>query len=77
MEHPPTYEIATSQDHWTIIAPYIKSNDLCSAAVVCVRWHEIFAPQLWGNPASHFGTENDSVYGDCQRIKKVLSWLIV
>lgn len=59
----PTYEMATSQDHWSIIAPYIQSPDLCSCALVCERWHEIFAPKLWGNPASHFGTEDDSVYG--------------
>jgi len=60
---PPSYEEATTRDYWTIIAQYIQSPDLCSASLVSKRWHTIFAPCLWGNPASHFGTENDRVYG--------------
>ena len=30
--------------------------------------------QLWGNPASHFGKENDDVYVALVRFKRVLSW---
>ncbi|KAL9044735.1 MAG: hypothetical protein Q9214_002145 [Letrouitia sp. 1 TL-2023] len=61
---PPSYESATRRDHWVIIARYIRSSDdLCAASRVCARWHQIFSPLLWGNPASHFGTENDRVYG--------------
>lgn len=61
----PSYAEAVSHDHWNIIAPYIPSADLCSCALVCSRWHEIFSAHLWGNPASHFGVENDAVYGNC------------
>jgi len=60
---PPSYETATTRDYWAIVAQYIASSDLCAASLVSKRWHEIFAPYLWGNPASHFGTENDAVYG--------------
>ena len=60
---PPSYEEATARDPWALVASYIESADLCAASLVCRRWHEIFAPCLWGNPASHFGTENDRVYG--------------
>lgn len=60
---PPSYEEATTRDYWTIIAQYIKSPDLCAASLVSKRWHTIFAPCLWGNPASHFGTQDDMVYG--------------
>ena len=60
---PPSYESAVNRNAWNIIAPWIPSSDLCSASLVCRKWHTIFAPFLWGNPASHFGTENDAVYG--------------
>jgi hypothetical protein len=60
---PPSYETAMTRDYWSIVANYIPSHDLCTAALVCRRWHEIFASQLWGDPASHFGTQNDMVYG--------------
>ena len=60
---PPTYETATARDAWAIIARYIPSDDLCAVCLVCHRWHELFVPFLWGAPASHFGTENDAVYG--------------
>jgi hypothetical protein len=46
-----------------IIAHYIPSTDLCAASLVCRKWYEIFEPFLWGAPASHFGTDNDAVYG--------------
>ena len=60
---PPSYEEATTRDHWALVAGYIRSSDLCAVSQVSRRWHEIFAPYLWGDPASHFGTENDRVYG--------------
>ncbi|MCJ1286187.1 hypothetical protein MMC26_005532 [Xylographa opegraphella] len=69
---PPSYEEATTRDYWTIIAQYIRSPDLCSASLVSKRWHAIFAPCLWGNPASHFGTENDRVYVALTRFKRTL-----
>jgi hypothetical protein len=62
-EIPPSYESATTRDAWKIIAHYIPSTDLCAASLVCQRWYEIFEPFLWGAPASHFGTDNDAVYG--------------
>lgn len=60
---PPSYESATDRDAWAIIAHYIPSSDLCAASLVSHRWQDLFMPFLWGNPASHFGTENDAVYG--------------
>lgn len=63
--NPPSYEKATLVNAWDIIAKYIPSSDLCSAALVCEEWHSIFVPHLWGNPASHFSQENDRVYGEC------------
>lgn len=59
----PSYEAANARDYWPIVAQYIPSRDLCAAALVCREWHRIFTRQLWGNPASHFGVENDVVYG--------------
>ncbi|KAK4540353.1 hypothetical protein LTR36_009310 [Oleoguttula mirabilis] len=69
---PPSYEKATLIDYWDLIARYVPSNDLCSAALVCSRWHATFAPHLWGNPASHFGIENDRVYVALTRFKRTL-----
>lgn len=69
---PPTYEKATIVDHWNLVARYIPSSDLCSAALVCSRWHSTFAPHLWGNPASHFGIENDRVYVALTKFKRTL-----
>lgn len=74
MEPPPSYIQATTADHWSIIASFVASKDLCSAALVCRRWNKVFTTQLWGNPASHFGTENDDVYVALVRFKRVLSW---
>ncbi|KAF2480812.1 hypothetical protein BDY17DRAFT_254707 [Neohortaea acidophila] len=70
--HPPSYETATRIDPWHIIARYIPSNDLCSAALVCSTWHSTFTPHLWGNPASHFGIENDHVYVALTKFKRTL-----
>lgn len=66
---PPSYESATDRDAWTIIAHYIPSSDLCAVSLVCRRWHGLFMPFLWGDPASHFGTDNDAVYGNNQNNK--------
>ncbi|KAI4744256.1 hypothetical protein E4T50_05350 [Aureobasidium sp. EXF-12298] len=57
--NPPSYGQATTVNAWDLIADYIPSSDLCSAALVCQQWYTTFAPHLWGNPASHFGDEND------------------
>ncbi|GME42580.1 Beta-lactamase-related protein [Neofusicoccum parvum] len=70
----PSYEAANTRDYWPIVAQYIPSRDLCSAALVCRQWHRIFTRQLWGNPASHFGVENDVVYVALVRFKRTLSW---
>lgn len=69
---PPSYASATLVDYWDIIARYMPSNDLCSAALVCSRWHATFVPHIWGNPASHFGIENDAVYVALTRFKRTL-----
>ncbi|KAK3072046.1 hypothetical protein LTR53_007556 [Teratosphaeriaceae sp. CCFEE 6253] len=69
---PPSYESATAVDHWNIVARYVPSRDLCSAALVCSRWHTTFAPHLWGAPASHFNHENDRVYVALTKFKRTL-----
>ncbi|KAL8674756.1 MAG: hypothetical protein Q9168_000840 [Polycauliona sp. 1 TL-2023] len=64
---PPSYEAATQRDYWTIIADYVlSSDDLCAASRVCKKWHQIYTPLLWGNPASHFGIENDRAYAQAE-----------
>ncbi|EXJ60165.1 hypothetical protein A1O7_04317 [Cladophialophora yegresii CBS 114405] len=69
---PPSYESAVSREAWTIIAPWISSRDLCAACLVCQKWYAIFVPFLWGDPASHFGIENDAVYVALTRFKRIL-----
>ncbi|EEQ87878.1 hypothetical protein RJZ56_003851 [Blastomyces dermatitidis] len=71
-DFPPSYELATARDVWTIVADYIPSADLCAASLVCRRWHDIFIPFLWGAPASHFGTDNDAVYVALTRFRRTL-----
>ncbi|KAH8422847.1 uncharacterized protein LDX57_000602 [Aspergillus melleus] len=71
---PPSYQSATTRDAWSIIARYIPSSDLCAAALVCRRWHELFMPFLWGDPASHFGTDNDAVYVALTRFRRTLKY---
>ena len=68
----PSYSEATSSDQWKLIAPYVASQDLCAASRTCNHWHEIFTPQLWGNPASHFETADDSVYAALTRFQRTL-----
>ncbi|KAJ9603681.1 hypothetical protein H2200_011867 [Cladophialophora chaetospira] len=69
---PPSYESAVSREAWSIIAPWISSRDLCSACLVSQKWYYIFVPFLWGDPASHFGIENDAVYVALTRFKRIL-----
>ena len=69
---PPSYQSAIDREAWVVIAPYIPSKDLCSACLVCKKWHNIFIPFLWGDPASHFGIENDEVYVALTRFKRTL-----
>ncbi|KIY03230.1 uncharacterized protein Z520_01697 [Fonsecaea multimorphosa CBS 102226] len=69
---PPSYESAVSREAWSIIAPWISSSDLCSACLVSRKWYSIFVPFLWGDPASHFGIENDAVYVALTRFKRSL-----
>ncbi|KAI4717554.1 hypothetical protein E4T48_06211 [Aureobasidium sp. EXF-10727] len=76
--NPPSYGQATTVNAWDLVADYIPSSDLCSAALVCQQWHTTFAPHLWGNPASHFGDENDRVYDStttCDVIPSIISGL--
>ncbi|KAF2476575.1 uncharacterized protein BDR25DRAFT_277817 [Lindgomyces ingoldianus] len=70
----PSYESAIEQNPWELVAKYLPSDDLCSAALVCQKWFEIFTPRLWGNPASHFGVQNDTVYVALTRFKRTLFW---
>ncbi|CAK3904958.1 Pyranose dehydrogenase 1 [Lecanosticta acicola] len=70
--HPPSYEASTAIDVWEIVAEYLSSRDLCAAALCCSRWHATFVPFLWGNPASHFGIENDAVYVALTHFKRTL-----
>lgn len=65
-EFPPSYQSSKTAltEYWSIISEYVPSSDLCSASRVCQQWHAIFASLLWGNPASHWGIENDRVYGE-------------
>ncbi|GCB22232.1 hypothetical protein AAWM_05117 [Aspergillus awamori] len=71
---PPSYQTATTRDAWSIIAHYIPSSDLCAAVLVCRKWHGLFMPFLWGDPASHFGTDNDAVYVALTRFRRTLKY---
>ncbi|TID23010.1 leucine rich repeat domain protein [Venturia nashicola] len=70
----PSYGQATTRDYWQIISSFVRSQDLCAAALVSKEWNHIFIPHLWGNPASHFGTESDAVYVALVRFKRTLAW---
>ena len=69
---PPSYESAIDKEVWKIVAPWIPSSDLCSACLVSKKWHSIFIAFLWGDPASHFGAQNDAVYVALTRFKRTL-----
>ena len=73
-DNPPSYGQATAKDYLPLIAGFVRSRDLCAAALVCSRWNRTFMQQLWGNPASHFGTQNDAVYVALVRFKRTLAW---
>lgn len=64
---PPSYEAATSRDPLPLVAPHVRSRDLPTAALVCRRWHAVFAAELWRDPALHFpmaiGDVEDTQYG--------------
>ncbi|KAJ5064211.1 leucine rich repeat protein, partial [Bipolaris maydis] len=68
----PSYEAATCPNAWTLIAPYLPSQALCSATLVSREWNKIFTPCLWGSPASHFGEQNDVVFVALTRFKRIL-----
>ncbi|KAF2437010.1 hypothetical protein EJ08DRAFT_667071 [Tothia fuscella] len=68
----PSYGEATTRDHWSIISSFVRSQDLCAAALVSQEWNQLFMPHLWGNPASHFGKEFDAVYIALVRFKRTL-----
>lgn len=70
----PSYGQATTRDYWQIISSFVRSQDLCAAALVSKEWNHIFIPHLWGNPASHFGKESDAVYVALVRFKRTLAW---
>ncbi|EUC47099.1 hypothetical protein COCMIDRAFT_91067 [Bipolaris oryzae ATCC 44560] len=72
MDDLPSYEAATCPNAWTLIAPYLPSQALCSAALVSREWNRIFTPCLWGSPASHFGEQNDVVFVALTRFKRIL-----
>lgn len=69
---PPTYEDATLIDYLDVIARYMPLRDLTAAALVCSRWHAVFAPHIWGNPTSHFGIGDDRVYPALTRFSQNL-----
>ncbi|KAH7078978.1 hypothetical protein BKA63DRAFT_465756 [Paraphoma chrysanthemicola] len=71
----PSYESAIHQNPWALIAQYLPSETLCCAALVCRTWHGLMTPQLWGNPASHFGVQNDTVYVALTRFKRILPYV--
>ncbi|KAF1938648.1 hypothetical protein EJ02DRAFT_457704 [Clathrospora elynae] len=71
----PSYESVMRRDPWILVAPYLPSETLCSAVLVCQKWHATFTPNLWGNPASHFGVQNDTVYVALTRFKRTLPYV--
>lgn len=71
----PSYESVIDQNPWLYIAEYLPSEALCSAALVCRKWHAIMTPLLWGKPASHFGVQNDTVYVALTRFKRILPYV--
>ncbi len=65
---PPSYQAAAYRRLWVIIAPYVQAYDLYAACLVCRQWHQVFAPLLWGAPASSFGNDSNAVYRKSARI---------
>jgi F-box-like len=58
----PTYEEATSRDHWRLVGPYIHPQDLFAACLVSRQWSELFTPLLWGTPSSQFAGREGMSY---------------
>ncbi|KAH9863364.1 hypothetical protein IAQ61_009641 [Plenodomus lingam] len=71
----PSYESVTERDPWKNIPQYLPPKDLCSAALVCRKWHKVFTSHLWGSPASHFSAENDTAYTALTRFKRTLLYV--
>ncbi|KAL2070373.1 hypothetical protein VTL71DRAFT_13399 [Oculimacula yallundae] len=73
---PPSYEAAAYGGHrqlWILVAPYVHSYDLYRACLVCRLWHQLFAPFLWGDPARKFGLDDDNIYLNLTRFKRLLT----
>ncbi|KAH6722936.1 hypothetical protein BKA61DRAFT_648180 [Leptodontidium sp. MPI-SDFR-AT-0119] len=70
---PPSYEAAAYRQLWIIVAPYVHSYDLYRACLVCRQWHQLFAPFLWGDPARKFGFDDDNIYLNLTRFKRLLT----
>jgi len=68
----PSYESVMDRNPWKFTAEYLPVQDLCSAVVVCRKWHTTFTPWLWGNPASHFRAQDDTVYAALTKFKEIL-----
>ncbi|KAI9783074.1 MAG: hypothetical protein M1839_004243 [Geoglossum umbratile] len=58
----PTYEEATSRDHWRLVGPYIQPQDLFAACLVSHQWFKLFSPLLWGTPTSQFAGRVGAAY---------------
>ncbi|QIW95605.1 hypothetical protein AMS68_001123 [Peltaster fructicola] len=71
---PPSYQTATSSDVWSLVAPYLTSNELCNASVVSRGWHRIFTAQLWSRPTSYFGLEYNDVLDHLARFQRTLDF---
>ena len=69
---PPSYEKATLVTPWDLVAPHLTLDQLLSAGSVNKRWHAIFMPFLWGDPASYFGVEHDEVHTALTKFRRTL-----
>lgn len=46
----PTYEAATNRDPLTLIAPYVRRQDLFSGSLVNRQWRDAFMKEIWEHP---------------------------
>ncbi|KAK6539861.1 hypothetical protein TWF694_008702 [Orbilia ellipsospora] len=51
----PSYDVATTRDPVSVVAPFIRRRDLFNCSLVCRAWHDSVASELWGEPDSCFG----------------------
>ncbi|KAI9766883.1 MAG: hypothetical protein M1840_006180 [Geoglossum simile] len=58
----PTYEEATSRDHWRLVGPYLHPQDLSTACLVSRKWFKLFTPLLWETPSSQFADRVGASY---------------